>query len=350
MQGQGLKTWGFRAVVVILLAAGAVYTVHKVTYSLAHESTDDAFVEGIVVPISSELKGKVVKVLVTDNQAVKAGDVLLEIAPGDYTNMVQAKEDASSRLSAEQQETHAAIKMKTMSLARAHADLEAARTTAALAEKDLQRSTELLRKEVISQSMYDQAESRKQSALAHQDSARAAVAEIEASIEALQAQLLTQKYKIKESRTAYDLARMDLRRTVITAPVNGRIAKKNVDEGKYVQPGQPLLAIVDDRNLWIVANFKETQLAGMKPGQSAEITVDAYPGAVFRGHVDSFQPGTGAVFSLLPPQNATGNFVKVVQRVPVKILIDSSPDPLHPLWPGLSVNPAVLVKNTSKQE
>ncbi len=343
-------TWGIRAVIAVLVLAGGVYTAHKVSYSLSHESTDDAFVDGVVVPISSEVKGRVMKVLVTDNQIVKAGDTLLEIAPDDYTNMVQARQDATARLTAEQQETHALIKVKTMSLARARAELEAAQTDAALAEKELKRSTELRNKEVISQSQYDQAESRCRAMAARRNSATASVAEIEAAIEALKAQLTTQNYRIKESGTALDLARIDLKRTVITAPVDGRVAKKNVEEGKYVQPGLPLLSIVDDRALWVVANFKETQIAHMRPGQDVEITVDAYPGATFAGHVDSFQPGTGAVFSLLPPQNATGNFVKVVQRVPVKILIDSKPDPAHPFWPGLSVDPSVAIQGEAKQQ
>jgi len=252
-----------------------------------------------------------------------------------------------SRISAEQQETHALIKVRTMALARTRADLDGIETSAALAEKDLKRATELRKKEVISQSQYDQAESKAKDTLARKASAVAAVAEIEAAIEALQAQVTTQKFKIREAGTALSLARLDLGRTIITAPVAGRVAKKNVDEGKYVQPGQPLLAIVDDNSLWVVANFKETQLAHMKPGQPVDITVDAYPGVTFTGHVDSFQPGTGAVFSLLPPQNATGNFVKVVQRVPVKIVIDSKPDPAHPLRPGLSAYPSVAIKEQS---
>lgn len=342
-----LKTWGMRVVIVLCLIVGLVYGVRKTTYALAHESTDDAFVEGVVVPISSEVKGRVLKMFVADNQAMKAGEPLVEIAADDYSNLVQARQDSMSRMTAEQQETHALIKVKTMTLARARADLDAMETSVALAEKDLKRSIELHKQEVISQSQYDQAESRSRDTLARKASASAAVAEIEASIEALNAQLQTQKFKMREAGTALNRARLDLDRTTVTAPVDGRIAKKNVDEGKYVQPGQPLLAIVDEGSLWVVANFKETQIAHMKPGQPVDITVDAYPGVTFAGHVDSFQPGTGVVFSLLPPQNATGNFVKVVQRVPVKILIDSKPDPAHPLRPGLSVYPSVATKEKS---
>lgn len=335
------KTWGVRVAVVVVLAICSVYAFHKISYALSHESTDDAFVEGVVVPISSEVKGQVTKVFVEDNQQVNKGDILLEIFPEDFSRVVQTKESSLSSLAAEKQELRATIKVKTMSLARAKADLDAAENDAALAEKDLKRATDLRKEEVISQSQFDQAESRARSMASRRESARAAMAEAEAAIEALNAQLLTQTYRIKEADASAGLAKLDLSRTVVTAPISGRVAKKNVDAGKYIQQGQPLLAIVDDNDLWIVANYKETQIAHMKPGQAVDITVDAYPGVTFKGHVDSFQPGTGAAFSLLPPQNATGNFVKVVQRVPVKILIDSKPDPAYPLRPGLSVYPSV---------
>ena len=342
------KTWGIRAAVVVVLAVCSVYAFHKISYALAHESTDDAFVEGVVVPISSEVKGQVTKVFVADNQQVKKGDILLEIFPEDFSRVVQTKESSLAKLAAEKQELRATIKEKTMSLARAKADLDAAENDVALADKDLKRATDLRKEEVISQSQFDQAESRARSMASRRESARAAMAEAGAAIEALNAQLLTQTYRIKEADAAAGLAKLDLSRTVVTAPISGRVAKKNVDAGKYVQQGQPLLAIVDDNDLWIVANYKETQIARMKPGQAVDITVDAYPGVTFKGHVDSFQPGTGAAFSLLPPQNATGNFVKVVQRVPVKILIDSKPDPAYPLRPGLSVYPSVAISGKDR--
>ena len=150
-------------------------------------------------------------------------------------------------------------------------------------------------------------------------------------------------FKIKEAQATKNLAERDLARTVVIAPISGRIAMKNVDPGKYVMAGQTLLAIVKE-DIWVIANFKETQITKMTVGQPVEIKIDAYPSITFSGHVDSLQPGTGSVFSLLPPENATGNFVKVVQRVPVKIVIDSKFDPRHPLWPGLSVVPTVDVK------
>jgi membrane fusion protein (multidrug efflux system) len=149
-------------------------------------------------------------------------------------------------------------------------------------------------------------------------------------------------FRIREAEASHRVAQLNLKRTVLVAPISGKVAKKNVDPGKYVQPGQAILSIVGEDN-WVVANFKETQIGKMAVGQPVDLRVDAYPGVVFKGRVDSTQHGTGAVFSLLPPENATGNFVKVVQRVPVKIVIDSPSDPGHPLWPGLSVVPTVDV-------
>ena len=347
---QTAKTWAVRAVIALCLIAALAYAAKRAAYAFAHESTDDAFIEGTVVPISAEIKGKVTKVLVSDNQLVKAGDPLVEIAADDYASLVRSRLDSVERMSAERQETRALIRAKTMALARARADRDAVEAGVALAEKDLKRKTELLNKEVISPSQYDEAESRAKDAAARRASANASVSEIAASIEALEAQLTIQGCKVREADTALGMARLDLGRTTITAPIDGRVAKKSVDQGKYVQPGQPLLAVVDDGNLWIVANFKETQIARMRAGQPVDIAVDAYPGVLFRGHVESFQPGTGAVFSLLPAQNTTGNFVKVVQRVPVKILIDSRPDPAHPLRPGLSVYPSVAIKATSDRD
>jgi membrane fusion protein (multidrug efflux system) len=185
-------------------------------------------------------------------------------------------------------------------------------------------------------------ESRRTVAHARTEAAAAAIAEAEGAIVAAQARLGTQAFRIKEAEAAHRLAELNFTRTTLPAPISGRITKKNVDPGKYVQPGQALLSIVQ-QDTWIVANFKETQVGKMAVGQPVEVHVDAYPGIIFKGHVDSLQAGTGAVFSLLPPENATGNFVKVVQRLPVKIVMDSAFDPAHPLWPGLSVTPTVNV-------
>ena len=183
-------------------------------------------------------------------------------------------------------------------------------------------------------------------AVARKRAAEATVAEAEVALQSAKTKTTTQSFKIKEAQSVKKLTQLDLTRTIITAPISGRIAMKNVDPGKYVMPGQALLAIVKE-DIWVIANFKETQIAKMTVGQPVEIKVDAYRSVKFKGHVDSLQPGTGSVFSLLPPENATGSFIKVVQRIPVKIIIDSKFDPRHPLWPGLSVIPSVDVSRAT---
>jgi len=333
--------WCLGSIIVCAFAAVAVHYTPKILYILSHESTDDAYVNGRVVPISAEVKGKVIKVFVEDNQLVKAGDPLLEIDPVDYTHYAKQKEESHSTSKSEEQEIYASIEEKKRALAQAQANLEAAMEDEALASAELERYKNLVEKSVVSRSQYDHVESQWKVARARREAARSGVAQAEAGIETLNARLITQKSKIKEAEASYNLSKLDLRRTVVPAPISGRIAKKNVDPGKYVQMGQPLLSIVDVKNIWIVANFKEVQIEKMRIGQPVDIKVDSYPGVVFKGHVDSFQPGTGSVFSLLPPENATGNFVKVVQRLPVKIIIDSPLDPARPLWPGLSVVPYV---------
>ncbi|HPI93651.1 MAG TPA: HlyD family secretion protein [Deltaproteobacteria bacterium] len=324
--------------IVLAGICGVIYFIH----SLSYESTDDAYITGMIVPVSAEVKGKVVKVHISDNQDVTAGAPLVEIDQEDYLHVLNEKSVSISQLQAQNSELKASIEQGETTLAQAHANLKAAIAEENLAAKDVKRYGSLLEQKVVSQSQYDDVQSRWQVARARKDAAAAAVAGAEASLKTLRAGLKIQEYKIKEAEVSRSLAQLDLSRTIVVAPVSGRIAMKNVDPGKYVEPGQPLLSIVKE-DTWVVANFKETQLDKMFVGQPVKIKADAYPGRVFKGHVDSMQPGTGSVFSLLPPENATGNFVKVVQRVPIKIVIDSEFDPAHPLWPGLSVVPSVDV-------
>lgn len=337
-----MKKRVFRGIVAAVVLAGIVYSALIFIHSLNHESTDNAFVAGTIVPIAPEVRGRVVKVLVDDNAPVAAGQPLIEICRDDYVNILQEKVDAVSRAKAEEQELTASIDQMQKSLVQARAALNAARVEEELAKKELIRYRALQSREAVSQSQYDYIESNWKVACARSKAASASVAEAEAAVNALKAKLKTQEYKIREAETGRKMAKLDLDRTVITAPCEGRIAMKNVDPGKYVQPGQSLLSIVKPE-IWVIANFKETQIKKMSVGQPVELKVDAYPGVVFKGHINSLQPGTGSVFTLLPPDNASGNFVKVVQRIPVKISIDSPFDPAHPLWPGLSVKPIVDV-------
>ncbi len=337
-----VKKWGFRLLVFIVVLGGGIYGGKLFIHSLSHESTDDAYVTGTVVPIAAEVRGRITKVYIDDNQPVAEGDPLLEIFRDDYSNALQEKKEGLSRLGAEDQELHAAIEQKRRALEQARANLAAAAAQEDLDGREVKRYQNLFRQEVVSPSYFDRVESQWRVARAHREAASAAVAEAETAVTSLQARLATQKFRIKEAEELRKLAELDLNRTTLRAPISGRIAMKKVDPGKFVQPGQALLSIVQ-QDIWILANFKETQIRKMTVGQPVSIEVDAYPGFTFRGHVDSLQPGTGSVFSLLPPENATGNFVKVVQRVPVKIILDSPFDQAHPLWPGLSVEPSVDV-------
>ena len=325
-----MKKWALRGIVVVAVMGGLIYGAFHLVYSLSHESTDDAYVTGVVVPVAAEIKGRVVNVYVRDNQYVSAGSPLLDIFPQDYADAVKERSQAVSTLTAEKLELEASLTQRQKALAQARANLAAAAAEETLAEKELKRYDRLVREEATPRSQYDHVESRRAVAHARKEAAAAAVDEAGGAIEAARARLGTQTFRIKEAEAAHRLAELNLRRTTLLAPIPGRIAKKSVDPGKYVQPGQALLAIVQ-QDTWIVANFKETQVGKMAVGQPVEVQVDAYPGIVFRGHVDSLQPGTGAVFSLLPPENSTGNFVKVVQRLPVKIVMDSPFDPDHPL-------------------
>jgi membrane fusion protein (multidrug efflux system) len=341
-----MKKWGFKIFVIVIITAAVIYGMILFIHSLSHESTDDAYVSGTIVPIAAEIKGRVTNVFVSDNQYVKEGNPLLEIYQQDYISHFNESNHSLSRLTSEESELRAVIVEREKGLIRAHANLDVAINEEDLASKELQRYEKLLKKEAVSQNEYDQFHSRWLVAVARKKAAEATVSEAEVALQSAKTKTTTQSFKIKEAQSVKNLTQLDLTRTVVTAPVSGRVAMKNVDTGKYVMPGQALLSIVKE-DIWVIANFKETQIAKMTVGQPVEIQVDAYPSIKFKGHIDSLQPGTGAVFSLLPPENSTGTFIKVVQRVPVKIALDSKFDPHHPLWPGLSVIPSVDVSRAT---
>jgi membrane fusion protein, multidrug efflux system len=334
---RGYLTYLVLAVILVL----AAYFGPKAVYSFTHESTDNAQIVGKIVPVSAEVDGKVAKVAVDDNQRVKEGQVLVEIEDKRYGLEANEKEAALERTISEKQEILLSIEEKSRALDRATADLEVARAEEELALKDKLRYRSLIQNNAVPRRVFDQAETRWNVAVSRTKSAVAAVSEGRAAVQNLGKTLSVQENKIKEARAALALAQLRLTKTVVRAPVAGRIAGKNTDAGKYVRAGQALLAIVTEKDVWVVANYKETQIEDIEIGNPVDIEVDAYPGRLFKGHVDSFQQGTGAVFSLLPPENATGNFIKVVQRVPVKIVLDDPPDPDHPLMPGMSVTPHV---------
>jgi membrane fusion protein, multidrug efflux system len=338
--------WCLRLLILLCLLIIAAAFTPEILYLLSHESTDDAYFRSTIVPISAEVSGQIIKVFAKDNQMVRKGDILLEIDPRDYQLALILKKTALASAKAERDKEEAAIIEARKSLAVAQAELADAEVNEQFAAKEKRRYDGLAKMGAVAQHKYEQVNTTWQTAQAKRAAAAAAVAKSQAAIKTLQAGLAAQESKIKEAAAKVDVAELALSRTTIRAPINGRISQKNADEGKYVQVGQPLLALVDPENTWIAANFKETQIDKIKVGQEVDIKVDAYPDLLLKGHVDSIQAGTGAVFSLLPPENATGNFVKIVQRLPVKIVVDSPPDPTYPLWPGLSAVPSIDVASS----
>ncbi len=268
-------------VLLVLLIAGLYF------YFSSFQSTDDAFLEGHIAFISAQAAGEVTDVKVDDNQAVDAGDELLQIDPRQYKYNLDI----------------------------ANANVQSAQAELKQAEEDQQRYKLLLEHKDISQQEYDRANLK---------------------VQTVQAQLA-------RAKALQEQAELNLEHTQVKTAISGYISAKTVEKGQYVQVGQPLLSVVSKR-VWVVANFKETQMANIVPGAPATITVDAYPGLRIKGHVDSIQSGTGAVFSLLPAQNASGNFIKVVQRVPVKIVFDDTNTNLPFLYPGLSVRVYVATR------
>ncbi len=282
VSGMDWRRYALGAAVVVGLAGSIRYWL----FARVHESTDDAFIDADVAAINSKVRGQVQGIDVSDNQEVKKGDPLLEIDPVDYqVRQGQAK-----------------------------AELAAAQAEARRAQADGARYKQLFAADQVSRQVLDNAVAAADVALAKVDVARQRLAQAE----------------------------LDLSYTRLTAPVSGRVARRAVELKSFVEVGQPLMALVP-KGIYVTANFKETQLTRMHPGQKVEIRVDTYGAHTFTGHIDSIQAGTGARFSLLPPENATGNFVKVVQRVPVKIVFDERTDGFL-LAPGMSVEPVVELK------
>ncbi len=334
------------AVVLTLFGAGAF------GYSWMHrgeEATDDATFEASVVTISPKVGGYIKVLNVRDNQVVKAGDVLVEIDPADYAIKV-AKAEAV--LQAAQANLMASGKTLETVKIQAPSGTEAAKAQVELAQADYDNAV-ITRKRL--QSLSDQARSKQQldDSIAAEKRTLSALNDAKAKLRSAQtapqtvsaAEATTQQLAavVSQAQADLDQAKKDLADTKIIATIDGRIANRGVEQGDYAQPGQLLFSLVGN-DPWVVANFKETQLREMKPGQRVDIEVDAYPSLILKGKVESFQGGTGARFSAFPAQNATGNFVKIVQRVPVKIVIDQPVEPRYMIGPGMSVVPTVYTQ------
>jgi membrane fusion protein (multidrug efflux system) len=330
-------------IVALVLLVGAFFGFRRYQFSLAHESTDDAQVEGDIYPVLPRVSGPVMKVYVDDNQVVKKGDTLVTIDPADYQQRVDAAQAAL--LAARAQVTAARAQVGT-----AQANVRTAQTTIGVSaanrdrlKQDLARSTKLRNQDIIPQSEYDAVAANLKSTTAQQSTAQDQVSVARNQVTAAQQQVAVAEAVVKQRQTDLNNAQLQLSYTTITAPANGIVSRKNVQPGQVVSPGQQLVGLVSSARTWVVANFKETQLENMKVGQPVKLEVDAYPNEEFDGHIESLSAATGARFALLPPDNSTGNFVKVTQRVPVKIVLNKE-DPAHPLRTGMSVNAIVTVK------
>jgi membrane fusion protein (multidrug efflux system) len=388
------------AVIAMAALAGGVWW----WSTLGRESTDDAQVDAGVTPIAARVGGTVLAVTVTDNQPVDAGAVLVEIDPRDYeialdraraeladaeASAVEARANVpitSTTAASNVTTARGGVDQATAAVAESEQDVEAAkarlrtaqarhREAAAVATKnakDVERLKPLLAKDEIAQQQYDAAVAAANSAAAGSDSAAAQTVEAELEIRAAQSRLTQARAKeqqasaelttaqtapeqvkvinaraaaadarVMQAKAVVKQAEVNLEYATLKAPVKGMVSRKSVEVGQLIQAGQPLMTIIPLDRIWITANFKETQVEHIRPGQRVSIKADAYGGQRFSGKVESLAAATGSRFSLLPPDNATGNYVKVVQRIPVRIVLDAGQDPEHLLRPGMSVVPTV---------
>jgi membrane fusion protein (multidrug efflux system) len=371
--------WIFLIVLIVIVVGG----IFVWRYYSVRESTDDASIDGHLTPLSARVSGTVVQVNVDDNQQVKAGDILVQLDPKDYQIALErAKGDLEDAVATAQGaktsvpittiSTSGSLDTARANVAAAQKDVDAAnaRVNEAKANydkiaKDLDRAKMLVQKDEISRQQYDSAVAGEQAAKATVEAAEAQLAASHSRVSQAQAQVQTAQtapQQVQVSRTrlgsaealvqvkqsAVNQAELNLGYASVRAPANGVVSNKTVEVGQVVQPGQPMASLVNLDDVWVTANFIEDQLRKMKIGQHVKIHVDAFD-KDYDGCVDSFAGASGARFSLLPPENATGNYVKVVQRLPVKIVFVKGQDPEHMLRPGLSVVPTVLTDSMCQQ-
>jgi membrane fusion protein, multidrug efflux system len=337
VKGKSRKKPVIMALVAGALAFGGYEGYHWWTDGRFMVSTEDAYVQAEITILSAKISGYVSSVAVTNNQSVKSGDLIARIDEGDYRFALQSAKDKL----ATQQSTIARIGRQVeaarASVAQAQAQIAAAQADAERAGGDFARQQQLARSDYTSKASFETAKAERDRAEANVKSAQAALAAAEANVQVLAAQQDEAQRGAAELQTSVDKAQRDLSFTEIRAPVDGVIGNKAIEVGTFVQPGARLAALVPLANVHVDANFKETQIASLKVGQKVKIEVDAFPDADIVGTVQSVSPASGAVFSLLPPENATGNFTKIVQRVPVRVSVNPEVVQQGILRPGLSV-------------
>ncbi len=324
-------------VVLALIVAAIVFWRH----SSHRETTDDAFVDGTTSQVASQTSGRVVKLYVVDNQHVNAGDSLLDIDSRDNEAKVAQARSQYATSEGQYEEAQAQVGVRRANVGEAEANVRQAEADLTKAAQDLARYRDV-NPDAVARQQVGAAVSSERSARAKRDAMRTTAQSARAHVEAALAMVRSNKAQVAAAKANLDAATLQNSYNRVVAPISGRVSRRTVKTGNVINTGQALMALVSD-TLWVTANYKETQLTRMKPGQSVEVVVDAFPEVKFRGHVDSIQRATGAYFSMLPAENATGNYVKVVQRVPVKIVFDDDRLKDYAIGPGMSVTPDVTL-------
>ena len=334
----------FPVILAAVLVLAVVFTLKEYFYFQAHEVTDNAQVDADISPVISRVSGYVKEIRFADNQEVKAGDTLVILDDRDFKIKLQQAQAALASARQSVTVSRYAIQEAESNIATAQANVKAAKVKVWKTTEDFNRYKNLYDDHAITKAQYDAVKAEKESAEAALLVAQTQVPVIHTKVSTNEQEAMATASNIAGRQSDVDFARLQLSYTAIIAPADGIASKRNIQLGQLVQAGQSLLAVVNDKGLYITANFKETQMEHLKIGEKVDITVDAYPDSPVHGSVESFAGATGAKFSLLPPDNATGNFVKVVQRVPVRIKLDSSPAFNTGLRPGMSVKVIVHTK------
>ncbi len=328
-------------ILVIIIFSALFYGGNKYIYSLHHEDTDDAQIDGDISPVIARVGGYVTSIRFEDNQQVKKGDTLALLDDRDMQIKVQQAEAAVKTAEAGVAVAQATQNVSSNSITVAQSAIDAAKIRVWKAVQDFNRYSNLLKVNSVTQQQFDAAKAEKESAETAMTTAQNQLQVVKQQAGASSEQIKVAAAQLAQRAADLDFAKLQLSYYAITAPANGYASKKNIQPGQLINVGSPLCAIVSNDGTYVMANFKETQLEKMKEGQSVEVTSDAYPNEPVKGTLYRFSSATGAKFSLLPPDNATGNFVKVVQRVPVKIKLDSTNALVKNLRPGMSVKVAV---------
>jgi membrane fusion protein (multidrug efflux system) len=334
----------FPIILALVLIGALVFTVKEYVYFQSHVTTDDAQVDADISPVIARVSGYVREIRFADNQAVKAGDTLVVLDDRDYRIKLQQAEAALTSTQQTVGVSQYQVSEARSNIATAQANVQAAQVKVGKANEDFSRYQNLYNDHAITKAQYDDAKAAKDEADAALKVAQTQVPVQNTRVSTNQRQVGAAASNLASRQADIEFAKLQLSYTVIVAPANGIISKRNIQLGQLVQTGQTLVAVVNDKGVYVTANFKETQMEHLQTGANVDIEADAYPGKTIPASIESFAGATGAKFSLLPPDNATGNFVKVVQRIPVRIRLDADSTVTDRLRPGMSVQVVVHIK------